>query len=185
MVVFVLGFGALGILFTRRGVILRVGRAPEKRRPLLRTTLPLFLDSLMYFALHRAAALIPKTGACVLHFDQRIFPTLALYWKWMVLPTNWPAIGIGRHGASAMVAVLSVGFAVCRYRVPSQRIYPDSFWFSPISDYARVPVAAFGALVPLLVWRQKAIIRTAVTDEINKRYRAHSVFLAEGETACI
>jgi hypothetical protein len=113
VVVFVLGFGALEINIVYPALVasfcLFASRL-EKRRRLLRSTLPLFLISLVYFVLHRAVAPIPKTGAYVLHFDQRIFPTLALYWKWMVLPANWPAIGIGRHAASAVVVVLSVAF---------------------------------------------------------------------------
>lgn len=53
----------------------------------------------------------PKSGGYVLHFDLRIFSTLALYWKRMVLPSNWPAIGIGKHAAQAAVVLLSLAFA--------------------------------------------------------------------------
>jgi hypothetical protein len=115
VVVFVLGFGALEINIVYPALaasfcLFVVAR--EKRRRLLLSVVPLFVISLFYFFIHRLAAPIPTTGVYALHFDERIFSTLALYWKWMVLPANWPAIGIGKHTAAAAVVIFSAAFAI-------------------------------------------------------------------------
>ena len=114
VVVFVLGFGALeiNIVYPALAASFCLFVAPrEKRRRLLLSVAPLVVISLCYFFIHRLAAPIPNTGVYALHFDERIFATLALYWKWMVLPANWPAIGIGKHTATAAVAFFSAAFA--------------------------------------------------------------------------
>lgn len=114
VVVFILGFGALeiNIVYPALAAAFCLFATPsDKRRRLLLGALPLFVISLTYFVIHRVAAPIQATGAYALHFDRRIFSTLALYWKWMVLPANWPAIGIGKHTAQAAVVLFSVAIA--------------------------------------------------------------------------
>jgi hypothetical protein len=135
VVVFVLGFGALetNIVYPALAAAFCLFAAPaEKRRRLLAGTLPLFAISLTYFFIHRAVAPIPASGVYALHFDLRIFSTLALYWKWMVLPSNWPAIGIGKHAAEAAVVLSSVAFAtalVAAIRAGHTEILFGPAWF--------------------------------------------------------
>ncbi|MES1258234.1 MAG: hypothetical protein ABUS51_07380, partial [Acidobacteriota bacterium] len=40
---------------------------------------------------------LPATGAYALHFDSRLFRTLALYGKWSLLPVDWEAFGHSRR----------------------------------------------------------------------------------------
>lgn len=123
LAVFTLGFGALelnvvypalalALLVCGAGVFAGARTLPRARYLSLA---PLFLISATYFLLHRAIAPMPKAGVYVLHFDLRIFSTLALYWKWTVMPQNWAAITLGthrmsRHAAEAGIALVSAAF---------------------------------------------------------------------------
>ncbi len=120
LVVFTLGFGALEInivypavaaaflLLGDTGVQSGANASGRTKHFAVRSLAPLFAVSILYFLLHRLAAAVPRTGVYALHFDLRIFSTLALYWKWTVMPLNWPALRIGRHEAVAGIAFLSL-----------------------------------------------------------------------------
>jgi len=102
LVVFSLGFGALEVNVVYPALAaayaLFVAEA-SKRRKLLIGLIPLFCISVAYFLVHRAVAPLSKDGPYGVHFDSRIFRTLALYWKWSLLPPTWSAGGrFGRMG---------------------------------------------------------------------------------------
>ena len=101
LAVFVLGFGvleinviypALAVAWTLFCATPQPAPAPTRRKLLL-SLVPAVALSVAYFLIHRAVAPLPVTGAYVLHFDLRIFRTLALYGKWSLLPVDWQAFG--------------------------------------------------------------------------------------------
>jgi hypothetical protein len=110
LVVFVLGFGALetNVVYPALAAALVMTLAPRQSRTRsLAGIVPLFIISIAYFLIHRAVAPMPKTGVYTLRFDLRIFSTLALYWKWTMLPENWHALRIGRQVANVAIGALS------------------------------------------------------------------------------
>src|SRR6185503_15779436 len=81
--VFILGFGALEINIVYPAIAAAwIILVQKSDRRLLRDLAPLAALSAAYFALHRWLVPLPSSGAYVLHFDSRIFKTLALYCKW-------------------------------------------------------------------------------------------------------
>src|SRR5580698_6177702 len=99
---FTLGFGALEVNVVYPALaaayVLFVADA-SKRRKLLLGLIPLVGISVAYFFVHNAVAPLSSGGPYGVHFDSRIFRTLALYWKWSLLPPTWIAGGrFGRMG---------------------------------------------------------------------------------------
>ena len=62
--------------------------APEKRRKLLLSLVPLFSISVIYYLIHRALAPLPKDGPYAVFLDSRILHTLAVYWQGALRPWN-------------------------------------------------------------------------------------------------
>ena len=88
VVVFTLGFGALeiNVVYPALAATYVLFIAPkELRRRLLLGLAPLFLISIAYFLIHRAAVALPTAGAYAVHLDVRMFRTLAAYWKWSLV----------------------------------------------------------------------------------------------------
>lgn len=99
LAVFVLGFGVLeiNVIYPALAAAYALFVAHvERRRRLLRSCIPLFAISIVYFAIHQYFAPLPKTGPYVVHIDGRIFRALALYGKWSLLPANWQGFGHSR-----------------------------------------------------------------------------------------
>jgi hypothetical protein len=118
LLVFVLGFGALEINVIYPALaaawVLFVA-VPARRRKLLLSIVPLFAVSVVYFVLHRTVAPLPASGVYALHFDGRIFRTLAIYGKWSLLPVDWPNFGhspgLGKAIVGCEIVALTVLFA--------------------------------------------------------------------------
>lgn len=119
LVVFVLGFGALelNVVYPALAAAYALfAAAPERRKRLLLGLTPLFCLSCVYFVLHRLAVPLPTTGVYALHFDRRIFATLATYWHWAFVPKAWVDT---RHLATRETVVwcassLALGFYLVR-----------------------------------------------------------------------
>jgi len=118
LVVFILGFGALeiNVVYPALAAAYVLFVAPkELRRRLLSGLAPLFCVSIVYFLIHRAAAPLPTTGPYAIHFDGRIFRTLAAYWKWSLVPQAWKDLGHSRLSERLIfwiVTIALVAFAV-------------------------------------------------------------------------
>jgi hypothetical protein len=102
LVVFTLGFGVLEVNVVypvlAAAYVVFVAEAARRRKLLLSLT-PLFCISVVYFLVHDAVAPLPRDGPYGVHLDGRIFRSLALYWKWSLLPPTWSAGGrFGRMG---------------------------------------------------------------------------------------
>jgi len=104
VVVFSLGFGALEINIVYPALaaawVLFIEPAPNPAPGLqsrdrkgavaqLTTILPQAAISTLYLVLHRLAAPIPASGAYALFFDSSVLKTLALYWKWSLVPQRF------------------------------------------------------------------------------------------------
>jgi hypothetical protein len=114
LVVFTLGFGALevNVVYPALAAAYVLFVAKESnRRKLLFSLIPLFCISIVYFLIHRALAPLPTRGPYAVHLDSRIFPTLALYWKWSMLPTGWNTLGHSARTGGAFVWLLTVALA--------------------------------------------------------------------------
>ncbi len=115
LAVFVLGFGALEINIVYPGIalawVLLMVDVRQRRKAAL-SVIPLVIVSVAYYLLHRALAPLPATGAYALHFDSRIFETLALYAKWSLLPVDWKAFGHSGRTGTLFVTVCAVALAV-------------------------------------------------------------------------
>jgi hypothetical protein len=83
---FVLGFGALELNFLYPALAAAYALCCARRY--LRKTVPLFVVSGLYVALHQWAAPKPASGVYAMHFDARILQTLATYWAWAVGPSR-------------------------------------------------------------------------------------------------
>lgn len=94
LVVFILGFGAMeiNVVYPALAASWALFLATSKgKRRLLLSLLPLFVISVIYFFVHRAAAPFPSDGVYALHFDRRIFHTVSTYWQWTLAPYSfWP-----------------------------------------------------------------------------------------------
>lgn len=87
--VFVLGFGALevNVVYPAIAAAYVLFVAPrEKRRHLLLGLIPLFCISAAWSLAHVTLAPLPRDGVYALHFDSRIFHTIATYWQWSLRP---------------------------------------------------------------------------------------------------
>ncbi len=190
-VVFTLGFGALevNVVYPALASAWVICLAPKSRKRLLVSLVPLYFVSVAYFLLHRAAVPLPADGPYAIHFDGRIFRTLAVYWQWSLTPYNfWPG-GILLH-RRAFLAVATAALAVFVVREFVRRRYLVVFcalWFLialapmlPIPDhhtdyYVTIPLiglsvmAAWGAVCAFRAqwtlrgrfWRVAAILLIA------------------------
>jgi hypothetical protein len=183
LVVFTLGFGALEVNVVYPALaaayVLFVAEA-SKRRKLLLSLIPLVGISVAYFLAHSAAAPLSNEGLYGVHFDSRIFRTLALYWKWSLLPPTWSAGGrFGRMGP-AIFWTITIALSAFLIREITKKRYAVLFfasWFlitlAPMlplpghhSDYyLTIPVigpamlGGLGIARALSNWRQPAVGR--------------------------
>ncbi len=178
VVVFTLGFGALELNVVYPALaaayaicITQDGAARESRRRLLVSLIPLFVISVVYFFVHRAAAPFPTDGPYAIHFDRRIFRALAIYWQWSLTPYNfWPA-GIVLH-RRAFLGIASLALAIFCVREVIRRRYFVIFcalWFLitiapmlPIPDhhtdyYVTIPLIGLSILT---AWGAVSVFRS-------------------------
>jgi hypothetical protein len=178
LVVFTLGFGALEVNVVYPALaaawVLFVAET-AKRRKFLVSLIPLVFISAVYFLAHNAAAPLPHEGAYGVHFDSRIFRSLALYWKWSLLPATWSAGGrFGRMGPAIFWILTAVISAFCIGEIVKKR-YEVLFcvcWFLitlapmlPLPDhysdyYLTVPVIGPAMLGGLGISRALAAVST-------------------------
>jgi hypothetical protein len=145
LVVFTLGFGALEVNVVYPALaaayVLFVAEA-AKRRKLLLSLSPLFGISVVYFLVHSAVAPLASDGTYAVHVDARIFRTLAVYWKWSLLPPTWRADGrFGRLGPE-IFWILTVTFSAFVLREVTKKRYSVLFflaWF-PITLAPMLPL---------------------------------------------
>jgi hypothetical protein len=133
LVVFTLGFGALEVNVVYpalAGAYVLFVAGSEKRKKLLLSLTPLFCISVVYFLVHRAVAPLPSDGPYAIHFDSRIFHTLAVYWKWSLLPATWrTGDRFGRMGP-AIFWILTIALSAFVIREIRQRRYVVLFFVS-------------------------------------------------------
>jgi hypothetical protein len=111
LVVFTLGFGALelNVIYPALAAAYVLFTDSKSRDRLLLSLVPLFGISVVYFFVHRAAAPLPTDGPYAIHFDRRMFQTLATYWHWSLTPYNyWPGRILLHRRAFLWIASLAL-----------------------------------------------------------------------------
>ncbi len=172
-IAFLLGFGALevNIVYPALAAAYTILLA----RKYLERTLPMFLASAAYLAVHAVVAPIGKDPAYVLHYTGAMFRTLAKYWAWTVGPVDfWAPMPVPNWLIPAAVAIVSLGllaFAASRGRLALFLIA----WFVisivpvlPLRDhveeyYAFVPAIGLcwlGGWAVTECWRSGALTRS-------------------------
>jgi hypothetical protein len=164
LVVFTLGFGALeiNVVYPALAAAWVVFLAPvEKRRRLLVSLTPLFVISVIYFFVHSAFAPIPGRGPYAVHFDARLFQTLAEYSFWSLRSWGWKNYGHSVIAGIVVFCIPAVALAAFWLREISKRRYLGLFcisWFLitiaptlPLPDhrtgyYLTIPVAGLAML---------------------------------------
>ena len=90
-------------------------------RRYFRGTLPMFVVSAVYVAVHQAAAPAPKSGDYAMHFTGSMLRTLGTYWTWSVGPTFlYTPLVLPKWVLPAGVVVVSAGllaFAAWRLKL--------------------------------------------------------------------
>jgi len=118
-IAFLLGFGALEVNIVYPA--LASAYVFLFARKYWRQTVPLFLGSALYLALHAVAAPAGKDPVYVLHFTGSMLKTLAKYWAWTVGPVGfWAPIPVPHWLIPAAVVLVSLGllaFAATRGRM--------------------------------------------------------------------
>jgi hypothetical protein len=172
---FLLGFGALetNVVYPA----LAASYTYLCARKAFKTTLPLFVPSAVFFAVHSIIAPMQSTGVYALHFDRALPRTFATYCFKALEPGEF-AWWHGRPDAllACLLAVALVGFAVVRAR---QRDWLPVFclaWFAillapvlPLRDhvsayYISLPtigLAMLGGYALVTAWRGAGFPRTA------------------------
>jgi len=164
---FVLGLGALetNVAYPAIAALyaLLYARAHLKR------VLPMFLVSALFIAVHFHFAPAPHDGVYALHFDSRMFTTLAAYWTWAWGPS---------HAAGVLLTAAAIGFAAWqayrRYWVPVFGLAWFAIVIGPylpldahkMAYYLAVPViglAILGAGAIVRAWQASAIWRSLAT----------------------
>ncbi len=116
LVIFSLGFGALevNVVYPALAAAWVLFASPEagvpapRRRRVLWSLAPLVCISVVYFLVHRAVAAFPESGPYAIHLDGRVFRTLAVYWRWSLLPENWTAMGHSARRGEAVFWLLTI-----------------------------------------------------------------------------
>jgi len=211
LVVFSLGFGALEVNVVYPAIaaawLLCVGNGSRRRMPTpdayvgpsLRAVIPQAAISILYFAIHRQVAPLPKSGAYSLHFDLSILRTLVIYWKWSLVPE--PIERYGRSHGTAELLLLTGTLAIAAYVISElkQRKTAVLFylsWFAvtlapmlPLKDhrtdyYLTIPVigiAMLGGAAAGKYWNQSLMRRAIVVIPITA-YLWAMVPVTEGVT---
>ena len=174
VVVFSLGFGALeiNIVYPALAAAWLLSRDRKGAVAQLTTILPQTAISTLYFLLHRLAAPIPTAGTYALFFDTSVLKTMALYWKWSLVPEP-----MERFGHSHILAILAfvtislaiVGFVATQLSKRRTTVLFFLSWFAitlipilPLSNhrtdyYLTIPViglAMLGAAAAGQYWNQ-------------------------------
>ena len=163
-VAFVLGFGALELNVVYPALATAYALCCARR--VLKSTLLLWIPSVLFFLIHKLVAHWPvQEGLYALHFGAGLWSTMALYWNWAVGPSqlrliysipNWPVTML----TSAMTVAL-LTFVVWRLR--RRELFPlfclGWFWLTllpviPLRDhtsnyYLTLPTVG---LAMLLAW---------------------------------
>ena len=128
--VFLIGFGVLEL-----NVVYPVLAAAYTwlcARKYFRTTLPLFVASAIYFAIHTIFSPPVKTGLYAIHLTGAAFRTLAVYWTWSLEPAYLHA---PRWLAIAALVALSAGLALFtarRLRQQDRRPLFFLLWYAAV-----------------------------------------------------
>jgi len=96
LAIFILGFGALetNVVYPVIAVVWVLCAAePGRKKRLLVTTLPLFLISAAYAAMHLKAAPIVHEGPYLFRIDSGIWARLYEYWRWACVSPQWVEYG--------------------------------------------------------------------------------------------
>ena len=149
LAVFLLGFGSLeinvafpAIALTYASCGLEENLLKTARRKLALATVPLWIISLAYFFVHRAAAPFVANGPYGLHVDGRIVRTLLRYGKWSLIPSTWDDMHY-RHWESMVILWITASgillFLVASVLKGNRRPLIFAVWF----------LATLGPVVPL------------------------------------
>ena len=128
-IAFLLGFGALELMVVYPALAAFYTLCRDRKY--FRSTLPLFLASVVYTALHMWAAPMQTEGPYVLHFDGRLPFTWWTYWKWAVGAGRLPQFGFVHHWVGmAGTALLSFGLFGFAYRQIRRREWLALFFLA-------------------------------------------------------
>jgi hypothetical protein len=167
--VFLLGFGALELNIVYPALVLSYVLTCRFTRERVLRTVPLFLVSVLYYALHTAWAPRQSTGVYALHFDRALPATLWTYWVYAFAPVN-------AHQPLATVIFFTAAIAgFVLYQAWQGRRLPLFFllWFfitlaptlplrDHISDYyLALPVLGLGAIFALALGTASKPVRFA------------------------
>ena len=155
--VFVLGFGALELNIVYPAIVLAYVVTCRFSRQRVLRTVPLFLISILYYALHTALAPRQSTGVYALHFDRALPATLWTYWTWTFAPIN------AHQPLATVLFFTAVVFGFVFYQAWQGRRLPLFFllWFGitlaptlPLRDhvsdyYLALPALGIGAIFAL------------------------------------
>ncbi len=174
-IVFLLGFGALELNVVYPA--LAAAYTFLCARQYFRRTLPLFLPSLAYAALHVMTAPI-TSPAYTMHFDGRIFTGLLTYWRWSVgsawMKTHLDVPAWFLPACVTVVSAALLAFVICR--TIRRDFLPFFFlsWFLigiapllPFADHVTeyypyfpaIGLAMLGGWAFALCWRKQAVWR--------------------------
>jgi hypothetical protein len=117
-IAFLLGFGAMEVNIVYPALALVYTWLCARRY--MRQMWPLVVPSVVYFAIHQAAAPAGKDPAYILHFTGSMLRTLGKYWAWSIGPLDfWAPIALPHWLIPACVVLVSLGllaFAATRGR---------------------------------------------------------------------
>ena len=129
--VFLLGFGALEINVVYPA--LATGYVLLCAREHLRKTLPLFIPSILFVALHWFLIPKPATGAYARYFDSGMMQTFGVYWQWALGPGRLGLITPVRSwfapAGTALLTLALLGFTVARLRKADRVPVFALLWF--------------------------------------------------------
>jgi hypothetical protein len=150
LVVFSLGFGALeiNIVYPALAAAWVIFEVPPPRRPaLLRSLLPLAGLSAVYFAIHRLVAPMPSSGPYQMSFNRSMLRSLAVYWKWAMIPEPMERYGRSHLAGSLVLLLGSAAVAAFLFTEWKGKRYSSFFciaWF----------VCTVAPLLPLTAHRE-------------------------------
>jgi hypothetical protein len=129
--VFLLGFGALEINLVYPAIA--AGYTYLCARKYFRRTLPLFVPSVVYLAIHTAVAPVQRTGEYAMHFTGAMLRTLGTYWTWSAGPTYlWSPFDLPKWLLPAGVATVSaalLAFLILKVRGGEKAVLVAPLWY--------------------------------------------------------
>ena len=175
---FLLGFGAMetNVVYP----VLAAGYALLCAPKRLRSTLPLFVPSVLFGVARVIAAQRQPTSLYALHLDGRLPQTFWTYWQWSLAPANLPALtSLPRWVGPAVLAILTVALIGFVLRAAWRRHWLPLFfmlWFAVtlapvlllpdhLADYyLTLPasgLAMLGGCAFASAWRRRALWKAA------------------------